>query len=228
MALGEVVHLPRMVAWPGLLVLLLVLVASVVMFRLLVVRWTTRKHWFDLSQWADEHDMVPHPAEQVRLPGPMEQLTAAVADAAFTSKNGAGTTIVSFHTPKNQRTDSSQFTQWHLLVRPMEASWPPTGLRPRANKSSVIDLFGVMTSFPSMAPPVRFVVFGTDSAAARRVAKSSLIALLPPDVGLMLHGTWLVLDFSSRPFDSIELTRVTGLAEQLAGHLPQAPVHQET
>ena len=34
-------------------------------------------------------------------------------------------------------------------------------LRPRVNASSVLDLFP-LTSFPSMLPPERFVIFGTD------------------------------------------------------------------
>ncbi len=39
----------------------------------------------------------------------------------------------------------------------------------------------------------RFVVFGTDSTAA---APSAIVhALLPQDVGLLLHGQHLLLDF---------------------------------
>jgi hypothetical protein len=66
----------------------------------------------------------------------------------------------------------------------------------------------------------RFIVFGTDSAAARALSKSHARALLPPDVGLLLHGRHVVLDFSTRPFDGIELGRMVALAEQLVQHLP--------
>jgi hypothetical protein len=45
-------------------------------------------------------------------------------------------------------------------------------------------------------------------------------ALLPPDVGLLLAGENLVLDFSTRPFDPLELQRVDALAEQIVMHLP--------
>ena len=38
--------------------------------------------------------------------------------------------------------------------------------------------------------------------------------------GLLLHGQHLVLDFSSRPFDRLEFTRMIALAEQLLAHLP--------
>ena len=222
--LGDAVHLPRFFAWPGMVVLVIVLVASVGVYRVLVVRWTVRKHWFDLQQWADERGMKLRRPEEVRLPGPLEAIKSAAADAGFTGAGGV--MIVSFHTPKSDRTDTSQFTQWHVLARPIEANWEPTGLRPRANKSSVIDLFQAMTSFPSMAPPERFVIFGVDSGSARRVAKSTLLGLMPGDVGLLLFGGWMILDFSSRPFDGIELTRMAGLGEQLAKHLPAAPVRQ--
>ena len=65
-----------------------------------------------------------------------------------------------------------------------------------------------------------FVAYGTDSAAARVVTKSMLRSLLPPDIGLLLHGRHMVVDFSARPFDAIELSRVAALADQLATHLP--------
>src|SRR5205823_5115492 len=98
--------------------------------------------------------------------------------------------------------------------------WPATGLRPRACASSVLDLFPQLGSFPSLLSPERFVIFGVDPAAARRVAKSSLSALLPPDVGLLLHGSSLVLDFTARPFDAMELSRMCALVDQLVAHLP--------
>jgi hypothetical protein len=71
-----------------------------------------------------------------------------------------------------------------------------------------------------MGDVTRFVVFGSDSHAARILSKSEARALLPPDIGLILHGQHLVLDFSARPFDGIELGRMVALADQLAGHLP--------
>jgi hypothetical protein len=134
---------------------------------------------------------------------------------------GATTHALQMQTAQGSRTDTSQFTRWHAMVRRVESTpWLPTALRPRANASSLIDLFP-MTSFPSMLPPERFVLFGTDSAAARALANSKLPALLPPDVGLLLHGQTVVIDFSSRPFDTIELSRVTELVEQIVQHVPE-------
>ena len=79
---------------------------------------------------------------------------------------------------------------------------------------------GETSSYPRMGDVARFIVFGTDSQAARMLSKSETRALLPPDIGLLLHGRHLVLDFSARPFDGIELGRMVALADQLVQHLP--------
>ena len=47
-----------------------------------------------------------------------------------------------------------------------------------------------------------------------------LRSLLPADVGLLLIGRQLLLDFSDRPFDSIEFGRMMSLTDQLVKHLP--------
>ena len=212
--------LPRLIAWPVPLVLLVVLIASSLVFRMLVRRWTTRRHWLELSRWAIENGMKLEGANAAAPPAPLATATdpAPTASIAITSKTLA---IAEIHTQKSQRTDSSQFTRWHVMVRQTESRWPPTGLRPQANPSSVLDLFP-LTSFPSLAPPERFVVFGSDSRSARILARSSLPALLPPDIGLLLHGSTLILDFTARPFDAIELSRLCALIEQLLSHLPPA------
>lgn len=218
MFLADPIPLPRFIAWPVPLVLLTVLIASSLVFRMLVRRWTTRRHWLELSRWAIENDMTLDGANRAVAPAPLATFTdpAPSASLALTSQTLA---IAEIHTQKSQRTDSSQFTRWHVMVRKMDSRWPPTGLRPQANASSLLDLFP-LTSFPSMSPPERFVVFGSDSSSARRMARSSLPALLPPDIGLLLHGSTLILDFTARPFDAIELSRLCSLIEQLLAHLP--------
>ena len=218
MSLADASTLPRLIAWPVPVVLVIVLFASSLMFRMLVRRWTTRRHWLELSRWGDDNRMKLHGADRAVAPQPLSSVTdpPPTASLALTSDR---LSIVEIHTQKTQRTDSSQFTRWHVMVRKIETPWPLTGLRPRANPSSVLDLFP-LSSFPSMAPPERFVIFGTDSAAARRIAKSSLLALLPPDIGLLLHGSTLILDFTARPFDAIELSRLCSLVEQLVGYIP--------
>jgi len=110
-------------------------------------------------------------------------------------------------------------SRWHVLVRQISSAWPATGLRPAHLPASLLDQFS-LSSYPRMGETDRFIVFGTDSAAARILSKSHARALLPPDIGLLLHGRHMVLDFSTRPFDGIELGRMVALADQLVRHLP--------
>ncbi len=86
--------------------------------------------------------------------------------------------------------------------------WPVTALlRPAARATSVVDLLSV-SSFPSLLPPERFVVFGTGGEAAAALSESHVPALLPHDVGLVLAGSHLILDFSGRAFDELEFNRL--------------------
>jgi hypothetical protein len=116
--------------------------------------------------------------------------------------------------------------RWRLLawrMDPARADWPPTGLRPAAHVVSFLDLFG-LSSFPSVTESDRFMVFGGDPNAAKRLARSIADQIVPPDVGLLVHGKTLFLDFSSRPMEADELERMVGLAEQLAGSLARPTV----
>jgi hypothetical protein len=75
--------------------------------------------------------------------------------------------------------------------------------------------------------PDRFVACGIDARAAQHIARAPARGLLPPDIGLMLHGPYVTLDFSPRPFDAIEFDRMLVVMEQLVSHLPaqaEAPV----
>ena len=204
--------------WPIPVALVLLLAASVWVFRMLVRRWTTRRHWLDLSRWAESHRMKILGAESATVPPVLATVTRPRPTASISIVSNT-LEIAQMHTRKEERTDSSQFIRWHVLVRQTGLRWPPTGLRARANASSILDLYP-LTSYPSMAPPERFVIFGTDSAAARRISKSSMMALLPPDIGVLLHGSSMILDFTARPFDTIELSRLCELAEQLVAHIP--------
>lgn len=119
----------------------------------------------------------------------------------------------------DQMPTDPQIAIWNLLVRHMPWAWRPTGVRPAGAQRSLLDLVS-LSSFPSLGSTERFVVYGTDSAAARELSQSMARSLLPPDIGLLLYGSELVLDFSGRPFDPIEFNRMLALADQLAEKLP--------
>ncbi len=95
----------------------------------------------------------------------------------------------------------------------------PVGADRAAHERSLADLFD-LEAFPALLSSDRYTIHGADSATARAVARSMLVALLPHDLGLVLHARHLLLDFSARPFDGIELSRVLALADQLIAHLP--------
>jgi hypothetical protein len=153
-------------------------------------------------------------AEQV-----LEQRSAKPAGNAFTRLLAALLTRAPFLGHSNEPLASPPRSHtWHVYMRPIGASWSPTGLRPTVNARSILDLFS-LTSFPLLGATDRFVVYGTESQAAERLSGSMARGLLPPDIGVLLYADRLLLDFSSRPFDEIEFNRMLALAQQLEQHL---------
>jgi hypothetical protein len=198
-----------------LLTLLAVMTVSVVVFNWQVRRWTTNRGWRALLDFARENGFSLSRQDR-EPPPPLERLPASRITISVESKH---TKMFQLETLGG---DAIETPRWHVLVREMPAmAWPVTGLRPTHAKASLLDLFSMM-SFPGMGATERFVVFGVDSHAANILSRSQARALLPPDIGLLLAGTHLVLDFSTRPFDPIELGRMNALAEQLVTHLPAA------
>ena len=197
-------------SWVVLFTLFTVLGASVAVFVWQVRRWTTHRGWRDLLDFSRERGLTlsrpdapaGEPFDRLNNPTITTQLESDKVKAMQLRLAPAG-------------------SRWHVLVRQMSSSWPTTGLRPSTAAASLIDEFS-LSSYPQMGDVTRFVVFGIDSHAARILSKSEARALLPPDIGLILHGQHLVLDFSARPFDGIELGRMIALAEQLVEHLPSS------
>jgi hypothetical protein len=199
-------------SWRVLFTLLLVLGVSVAVFVWQVRRWTTHRGWRALLDWSRERGFkLSRPDDS---PGePFDRL----------GRSRVTTLLKSGPTKVFQLLigEGPEPTRWHVLVREIKSTWPATALRPAHMPVSLVDQFS-LSSYPGMGEVERFVVFGTDSHAARTLSKSQGRALLPPDVGLLLHGRFLVLDFSTRPFDGIELGRMVALADQLEQHLPVA------
>jgi hypothetical protein len=212
-----------------LLTLLGVLVISYGMFWLLSQRATTWRHWVAMSEWAREAgfrlqrpDFVL-PTMVAGLPGPdggLPQIRlAATSDTTLIIQFQTSPMRSDVTAPPAPLFPSGRNEIWQLIVRQIETDWKATGLRPAAAGVSMIDLFS-LTPFPGLGDPDRLLVCGTDPSAARALAESFVVALLPPDVGLLLHGRQIALDFSSRPFDVIEFNRMRALMDQIAAHLP--------
>jgi hypothetical protein len=210
---------PARFSWWVLLGLASIFGASVGMFWYLCARWTTRRQWVVLRDWAGEHGFRMSGAGEGRVPVPLDGMERVKGEnrVMLVGERVVVAQIQTDGTPGSRTPHEPSV--WNVLVWEVAGRWPATGLRPAANARSVLDLFS-MSSFPSLAPPERFVVFGTDSSAARALADSHVRALLPADVGLVVIGGSMVLDFSVRPFDGIAIGRLRALAAQVGGHLP--------
>ena len=226
-------QVPRF-SWTVLLTLLVLLGLSAAAFVWQVQRWTMRPGWRALLDWSRERGWRLSRPETA--PGePFDRFEGARVTTLLEAggggisgivggSGGAGSPAVTKAMqlevpPPPGGAAGVEPSRWHVLVRPLSSAWPATGLRPTHQKASLLDHFS-LSSYPRMGETDRFVVFGTDSAAARALSKSHARALLPPDIGLLLHGRHAVLDFSTRPFDGIELGRMVALADQLVQHLP--------
>ena len=192
--------------------LVVVAVASTILFYWQVRRWTTNRYYRSLLDWARAggFQLSNQPRDP---PVPFETLSSSRATIWLKRDK---TQLVRLQTIGGSHV---QTPHWNLLIREIETTWPATALRPAQAPRSVIDLFS-LSSYPRMGEVERFLIYGTDSTAAQRLSQGEPRALLPPDVGLLLHGRNLVLDFSSRPFDPIEFGRMTALAEQIVSRLP--------
>lgn len=202
-------------------------------FLLLVRRWTTRRQWLSLSDWAGEHRMRVAKRAITDLPPPIDQLRQLGQNPRVRLRlegvgPRAGTVIVQFETgtrfnddatsdfPSERGASANPHGVWNVLIRrfPDGRSRVPAGLRPAHATGSVVDFFP-LTQFNSVSND-RFGIVSIDGKTANRLAKTSARALLPQDVGMLLYGEHLVLDFSARPFDPTELDRLLAVADQVA------------
>jgi hypothetical protein len=202
--------------------LLLMLGGSAATFWVLVRRWESHRESLALADWGREHGLRPRGAEASELPAALSELLR-LEPLIRVCLAGQGMTLLQVQTspvspPGGMPTLSGPAT-WNLLVCRISTDWVPTGLRPSSAHASILDLFS-LSSFPMMGSIARFTLFGTDSVAAEALSKSMARSLLPPDIGLLLLGHEMVLDFSDRPFDEIEFNRMLSLANPIVHKLP--------
>jgi hypothetical protein len=218
--LGVVKILIQHVSLLTLAVLAVIFVASVWIFGELVRRETSHRRMALLRQWARSRDLRLEDSSDAPQAGDFLAPLAAFNPNIDLLIHGPSIAIMQVRTenPSSASAPAATAPRWHLLLRRLDQDWPMTALRPTAHTFSIVDLFG-MSSFPSLGSTQRFVVFGVVAESARALSESAVPALLPPDVGLLLDGSFLILDFTPRPFDQIEFGRMIDLAEQLAPRL---------
>jgi hypothetical protein len=189
----------------SIFVLLLgIFIASLLTFMVLVRRCTTQRRWVWLSEWAQRRKFSRRASDQF-IASLRKILGGEFRILLQLSKPNL--TLMQIQTQPLQR--------WNVLVQKRRRlQTVVAGLRPTAAAASLLDL-AKLTHFPSSAISTRFTVLAAGSAAARALSDSALRTLLPADIGLLLAEDWLLLDFSTRPLDPIELDRMLALAEQL-------------
>jgi hypothetical protein len=190
-----------------LLVLSLLLVASSLVFVTLIRRATSHRVRLSLLEWSRERGFhLGGPT--VTMPPPIVELANPDLRVQWILNSDATTLVQLLDRPGENE------GRWHLLIRKTVAKWPPTALRPAGDMPSAVDLFS-LESFPMLPVNERYKLVGTDPSRARQLGASAAAGLLPAGIGLLLHGEYLVLDFSSRPFDGIEFGRIIALADQV-------------
>jgi hypothetical protein len=205
----------RTFSFATLFTLVVVFCGSLAVFYVLVRRWTSHRFRYELELFGREHDFKLIPIELAKLPPPLDGFKDVQPRWLMESKT---TKLLQMHsTNVPVPADPNQIIEpqrWNVLIRKIERSWQPTGLRPTHHKSSLIDLFS-LASFPALMSIERYTLYSNDSASARTLSKTSAANLLPGDIGLLLIGEYLLLDFSARPFDPIEFGRLIAMADQM-------------
>jgi hypothetical protein len=173
--------------------------------------------WAALSEWAILNRMQLKKGPGLEAPAPLTKFDPQAK--ALVSLFDDDTNIIRVQMRPTVMTALEMPVVWHVLLRKLSTTWPPTGFRPVSRAKTVLDWLPLQ-EMRAMAPGERFVFYAAEANAARLLARSSSRALLPPDIAMLLIDQTLILDFSTRPFDPLELQRIDALAEQLVAHLP--------
>jgi hypothetical protein len=192
-----------------LFTLLFILIASGCVFRVLTQQWTTHRPMQALRDWAGDRRFKLH---QLPIPLPPSLHGLQPLDPRIETLLTRGPVMLIRLTTAAKPAQPRPI--WNLIIRETPQSQAPAGLRPADATTSFVDLFS-LTGFPSLLPPDRFVIYATESRDARQLLASHVRGLLPADIGYLIHGPFVTLDFSSRPFDSIEFERVMTIMDQI-------------
>ncbi len=210
------------ISWFVPLLLILMLAASIAVYWVLDRRWTVQGRWVDLADWATDNGMKLCRRDAI-VPPAISRLLGHTAPRALMSLVSENTTIIQIEAAAPPPSPLGRVLRWNLLVRHMAFAWPTSALRPVSRPASIPDYLALGRMYGTL-PGERFAAYGDDRAATLALADSAARGLLPQDIALVLVGQDLILDFSTRPLDSLTLHRIDALASQLLLHLPPAPV----
>src|SRR6185503_5323259 len=161
-------------SWEIFLSLFAIFAASLMMFLLLVRRWTTRRQWTSLAEWARQRQFRMRPRKGDELPPVLEPLQKLNARLRLSLLNEEATLIqVDTEAPAQPGSNRPQRNAWNLLIRRrVKRAANPAGLRPVNAAASAVDLFGLL-QYPSLGAGKRFTVLSTTPTDARALADSA-------------------------------------------------------
>jgi hypothetical protein len=197
--------MPDTFSFALLFTLLLICGVSMATFMVLVRRWTTQRQWTGLRDWARMRGFRIAGKQQNKLPQTVASLLRTPPTIVLLLQ-GENAIVAQIHTGADR---------WNVLVKKTPGRRGAAALRPVHAPASLMDVL-VLDPFPSLTVGHRFNLLGSSYSAARALADSASRTLVPQDLGLLVVEQWVVLDFSARPFDPIELDRMLALAQQVS------------
>lgn len=195
-----------------LFTLIAILGASLAMFSQLMRRHTTRRGRFAKWEWRVNRGFRQVDAGVVTLDALDEIRDQALRTLEHYVSRDGRTAIMRLQTVSAQ----GMVRQWHALVRTVDTYSSPIALRPAEAAVSLVDLMR-LSIFPKLSNEARFAVYGLKAIEARKLAMGPARALLPQDIGMIRNADAVILDFTARPFDPTEFSRLCAVAEQIAG-----------
>ncbi len=202
--------------WVVPAVLLPMLAASTFIYWVLVRRWTVGRRWANLSEWAASNEFHLSREEEPPLPEALAFLPQPKMLLCLSSEK---TLIAQVQTASSPGQDP-------ITACPLESAGVQDRVRLAARGPAPVEAFDDRAGFSARGRPARVdagrAVHRVWAAAPglRELGNSAVRAPLPPDLALLLAEGWLVLDFSTRPFDPLEFQRMCRPAQQLVAHLP--------
>lgn len=199
------------VDWTLLALLALIVAASSAVFWFSILRETRHRARRRMEDWA-ERQRFTWMNNEFGVPRPLDRLRAVSMQLIMGVYN-RNTRLIHVRTPPADATETAG--HWNLAIRQVASASPPVGLRAKDANRSFLDFFELEHA-PSVSKSDRFTLIGDDLLASRKLADGSGRALLPADLSLLRVDEYVVIDFSARPFDEIELGRMMALIDQLA------------
>ena len=196
---------------PILATLVTILAASLAMFTRLVRRHTLHRSRFSKWEWRVNRGFArlqPGVLSMDALDEIQDQVLRSLEH--YVSRDGR-LAILRLQTIA----PDESVRQWHVVVRTVDSYSTPIALRPVAVPASLVDLMR-LHPFPKLSNEARFAVYGLRAIEARKLAMGPARALLPPDIGLIRNADAVILDFTARPFDPTEFSRLCAVADQIA------------